>query len=75
MITHTPWLVAEYARRAVLIRNGHKLFDGSVEEFFSQDDLLARSSFRAPPVTQLSRRLGALALTPQALADWIRERG
>ena len=75
MITHTPWLVAEYARRVVLIRRGRKLFDGSVQEFFAQDDLLARSSFRAPPVTQLSRRFGSVALTPQALADWIRERG
>ena len=75
MITHTPWLVAEYAKRVVLIRKGHKLFDGSVEGFFAQDDLLARSSFRAPPVTQLSRRFGSVALTPQALADWIRERG
>jgi energy-coupling factor transport system ATP-binding protein len=75
MITHTPWLVAEYARSVVLIRKGRKLFDGGVAEFFAQDELLARSSFRAPPVTQLSRRFGALALTPQALADWIRERG
>ena len=75
MITHTPWLVAEYAKRVVLIRKGHKLFDGAVEEFFAQDDLLARSSFRAPPVTQLSRRFGSVALTPQALADWIKERG
>jgi len=74
MITHTPWLVAEYARRVVLIRKGRKLFDGTVAEFFAQDDLLAHSSFRAPEVTRLSRRFGALALTPQALADWIKER-
>jgi len=73
IITHTPWLVAEYARRVVMIRKGHKLFDGGVEEFFAQDDLLEHSSFRAPPVTQLSRRFGAVALSPQALADWIKE--
>jgi energy-coupling factor transport system ATP-binding protein len=74
MITHTPWLVAEYARRVVLMRKGRKLFDGTVEEFFAQDEILAHSSFRAPPVTRLSRKFGTLALTPQALVDWIKER-
>ncbi len=33
MITHTPWLVAEYAHRVVLMRAGRKLFDGPVREF------------------------------------------
>jgi energy-coupling factor transport system ATP-binding protein len=74
MITHTPWLVAEYAKRVVLMRKGHKLFDGGVEDFFAADELLARSSFRAPPVTRLARKLGTLALTPQSLVDWIKER-
>ena len=74
MITHTPWLVAEYAKRVVLMRKGRKLFDGAVEDFFAQDQILAHSSFRAPPVTRLSRKLGTLALTPQSLVDWIKER-
>ena len=74
MITHTPWLVAEYAKRVVLMRKARKLFDGAVEDFFAQDELLARSSFRAPPVTRLARKLGTLALTPQSLVDWIKER-
>ncbi|HKF28363.1 MAG TPA: energy-coupling factor transporter ATPase [Candidatus Binataceae bacterium] len=74
MITHTPWLVAEYAKRVVLMRKGHKLFDGAVEDFFAQDEILAHSSFRAPPVTRLARKLGTLALTPQSLVDWIKER-
>ena len=74
IITHTPWLVAEYARRVALIRKGRKLFDGTVEQFFSADDLLEHSSFRAPPVTRLSRKFGTLALTPHALAEWVRER-
>jgi energy-coupling factor transport system ATP-binding protein len=74
MITHTPWLVAEYARRVVLMRKGRKLFDGAVEDFFVQDEILAHSSFRAPPVTRLARKLGTLALTPESLVDWIKER-
>jgi energy-coupling factor transport system ATP-binding protein len=72
MITHTPWLVAEYARRVVLIRRGRKLYDGGVREFFTRDELLASSSFRAPEATELSRRFGTVALGPDELAAWLR---
>jgi energy-coupling factor transport system ATP-binding protein len=71
MITHTPWLVAEYARRVVLIRHGRKLYDGGVREFFVRDELLASSSFRAPEATELSRRFGMVALGPDELAAWL----
>lgn len=74
IITHTPWLVAEYARRVVLIRRGRKLFDGGVREFFAQDEMLASSSFCAPEATELSRRFGTVALGPDELAAWILER-
>ena len=74
MITHTPWLVAEYARRVILLRGGHKLFDGGVRDFFSHDEMLRTSSFRPPEVTALSRRFGTLALTPGEFASFIRER-
>ena len=72
MITHTPWLVAEYARRVVLIRRGRKLYDGGMREFFAKDELLASSSFRAPEATELSRRFGTVALGPDELAMWLR---
>jgi energy-coupling factor transporter ATP-binding protein EcfA2 len=73
MITHTPWLVAEYARRVVLIRGGRKLYDGGVREFFARDELLASSSFRAPETTELSRRFGTVALRPEEFAAWFAE--
>jgi energy-coupling factor transporter ATP-binding protein EcfA2 len=74
IITHTPWLVAEYARRVALIRKGRKLFDGGVREFFANDDLLKTASFRPPEVTRLARRFAALALSPREFADWVKER-
>ncbi|MGH7924523.1 MAG: ABC transporter ATP-binding protein [Candidatus Binatus sp.] len=73
IITHTPWLVAEYARRVVLMRKGAKIFDGSVREFFTQDELLRSSSFRAPEITELSRRFGTLALTTDEFVAWVKE--
>lgn len=74
IITHTPWLVAEYARRVVLMRKGAKIFDGGVREFFMQDELLRSSSFRAPEITELSRRFGALALTTDEFVAWVKGR-
>jgi energy-coupling factor transport system ATP-binding protein len=75
MITHTPWLVAEYARRVVLMRHGRKLYDGGVREFLARDELLASSSFRAPEATELSRRFGTVALGPDEFAAWLGGRG
>ena len=72
IITHTPWLVAEYARRVVLMRKGAKIFDGGVREFFMQDELLHSSSFRAPEITELSRRFGKLALTTDEFVAWVK---
>ena len=74
IITHTPWLVAEYARRVVLMRKGAKIFDGGVREFFMQDELLRSSSFRAPEITELSRRFGTLALTTDEFVGWVKGR-
>lgn len=74
VITHTPWLVAEYAQRVALIRKGRKLFDGEVREFFADEELLKTASFRPPEVTRLARRFGRLALSPREFADWVKER-
>lgn len=68
IITHTPWLVAEYARRAVLMRKGGVLFDGPVRELFERDELLRGSSFRPPEVVTLARRFGFSALNPAEFA-------
>jgi energy-coupling factor transport system ATP-binding protein len=62
IITHTPWLVAEYAQRVVLMRKGRVLFDGAVREFFAQAELLRESSFRPPEVTLLAQRFGLSTL-------------
>jgi energy-coupling factor transport system ATP-binding protein len=75
IITHAPWLVAEYARRVVLMRRGGILFDGPVEKFFQHDELLGQSSFRPPEVTVLARRFGLVALSPDEFAAGIRALG
>jgi energy-coupling factor transport system ATP-binding protein len=67
MITHTPWLVAEYARRVILMRHGNILYDGGVAGLFADSALLEGSSFVPPPAPALARRFGLQALTPDEL--------
>jgi energy-coupling factor transport system ATP-binding protein len=71
IITHAPWLVAEYARRVVLMRRGRILFDGPVNRFFQQEELLRQSSFRPPEVALLARRFGFTALSPEEFASGV----
>jgi energy-coupling factor transport system ATP-binding protein len=74
IITHTPWLVAEYARRVVLMRKGRVLFDGEVREFFAQAELLRESSFRPPEVTLLAQRFGLSALNVEEFVTAMKAR-
>jgi energy-coupling factor transporter ATP-binding protein EcfA2 len=74
LITHDMVLVAEYARRAVVLVDGRVLFDGAVPDLFRQRDLLARAGLGLPPVVRLANRLArhglaAGVLTPHDLVE------
>ncbi len=68
MITHSPWVVAEYAERGVLMRDGQVCFDGPLRNLFAEEELLASAHFRAPDITRLGRRLG---FTPLSVAEFV----
>ncbi len=68
IITHSPWVVAEYAQRGVLMGEGRILFDGPLRALFAQEALLQQSHFRAPDVTRLGRRFG---FTPLSVEEFI----
>jgi len=73
IITHSPWVVAEYASRGVLMQAGRILWDGPLRGLFQRPDLLARAAFRVPDVTALGQRFGVSALTVAELADLLRQ--
>jgi energy-coupling factor transporter ATP-binding protein EcfA2 len=68
MITHSPWVVAEYAQRGVLMRDGRVLFDGPLSALFAEEALLASAHFRAPDITRLGRRFG---FTPLSVEEFV----
>lgn len=57
MITHDMGMVAEYARRTILMDEGKILMDGSTREVFSRPDLLKRTSIELPLVSRISNDL------------------
>jgi energy-coupling factor transporter ATP-binding protein EcfA2 len=69
MITHTPWVVARYAQRGVLMQAGRIVFDGPLRDLFAEEALLAGCHFRLPDVTRLGRRLGFTPLTVDELLE------
>jgi energy-coupling factor transport system ATP-binding protein len=67
LVTHDMRLVAEHARRAVVLVDGRLLFDGDTRELFRQRDVLAQAQLALPPVTRLANRLSAEGLPPDVL--------
>ena len=68
VITHSPWVVAEYAERALLMRAGRLIFDGSFTQLVGAPDLLRSAAFELPPATRLGYALGIAVRTAEELA-------
>lgn len=67
IITHTMWVVAEYAHRVAVVNNGEIIMYGSTREVFSNDETLRRHSLRAPHIVELSNKLGKTVLSPDEM--------
>lgn len=59
MVCHDMEVVADYARRALVMAGGELLSDGPVKEIFRDTALMARASILPPQITGLALRLGA----------------
>jgi energy-coupling factor transport system ATP-binding protein len=75
VITHSPWVVAEYAERGVVLRDGKVAYDGPLRELFAQEALLEASHFRLPDATRVGRRLGFTPLSVDELLAGVEPEG
>jgi energy-coupling factor transporter ATP-binding protein EcfA2 len=57
-ITHDMDLVIEFAERVIAMGKGEILLDGSPEEVFSQQDILAKTFVAPPQIVRLGLELG-----------------
>jgi len=56
-ITHNMEIVAEYAKRVIVLFDGRVVLDGPTSQVFSQTDLLMKALITPPQITQLAQML------------------
>jgi energy-coupling factor transport system ATP-binding protein len=66
-VTHTMWVVAEYAHRAAVMKNGRMVLSGTAREVFAQEEKLRDVYLRAPHIVSLSNSLGFTVLSVEEL--------
>jgi energy-coupling factor transport system ATP-binding protein len=69
VVTHTMWVVAEYAHRAVVVRDGRISLQGTVREVFAEEDELRDAYVRPPHIVTLGNMLGTTVLSVQEMMD------
>lgn len=67
IVTHDMELIAEYAKRLVVMRGGKMLLDGSTRNVFSQPKALQESSIKPPQITTLGQNLSKYRVPPDIL--------
>ena len=66
-VTHTMWVVAEYAHRAVVVRDGKVALQGTVREVFTKEDELRDAALRPPHIVSFSNSIGYPVLSVEEM--------
>ena len=69
VVTHTMWVVAEYAHRAVVVRDGKIFLQGKVREVFAEEDGLHDAALRPPHIVSLGNMLGYPVLSVEEMLE------
>ena len=66
-VTHTMWVVAEYAHRAAVIKDGLVALSGTVREVFAREKELRDAALRPPHIVSLGNALGHTVLSVEEM--------
>jgi energy-coupling factor transport system ATP-binding protein len=69
IITHSMDVAAEYATRAVVMKDGGVLLDGPTRHIFAQEEKLKEAALRPSSLVRLSNWLGTRALTVKQMVE------
>jgi energy-coupling factor transporter ATP-binding protein EcfA2 len=67
LVTHDMKLVAEFARRVLVLDEGRILAHGPTRELFQQEAILRQAFLALPPITALARRMQSYGLRGDSL--------
>jgi energy-coupling factor transport system ATP-binding protein len=65
IITHDMNIVAEFARRVVVMAGGKKIADGPTREVLTNQEVLAQAFLKSPQITRVAQKLDAGAGVPR----------
>jgi energy-coupling factor transport system ATP-binding protein len=69
VVTHTMWVVAEYAHRVAVVRDGRISLQGTVREVFAEEDELHDAALRPPHIVSLGNALGYSVLSVEEMLE------
>jgi energy-coupling factor transport system ATP-binding protein len=67
MVTHTMWVVAEYAHKVAVIQDGQLAMYGSTRQIFSDEAKLTKAYLKMPHIVSLSNKLGKTLLSVEEM--------
>jgi energy-coupling factor transporter ATP-binding protein EcfA2 len=73
-VTHTMWVVAEYAHRAVVVSDGKIALQGTVREIFVVEDELHNAALRPPHIFSFTNALGYPMLSVEEMLEVTEEK-
>jgi energy-coupling factor transport system ATP-binding protein len=62
-ITHTMWVIAEYAHRVVVLHEGRVMMSGATRQVLSREEELAAAHLKPSQIPCITGRLGRTLLT------------
>src|SRR5918911_1582820 len=66
-VTHTMWVVAEYAHRAVVMQDGKTALSGTVRNVFTEEEALRDAALRPPHIVSFGNALGYPVLSVEEM--------
>lgn len=63
MVTHTMWVVAEYAHKVAVIREGKLAMYGRTRDIFADEEELTKSYLKTPHIVSLANGMGKKLLS------------
>jgi energy-coupling factor transport system ATP-binding protein len=67
MITHTMWVVSEYAHRVAVINKGELSLYGNTRKVFKKEDQLMESYLKTPHIVSMSNKIGKIFLSVEEM--------
>ncbi len=68
IITHTMWVVSEYAHKVAVVKDGEVVMYGNTRDIFRREEELLDTFLKVPHIVSLSNKLGKTILSVQEMA-------